>query len=426
VAGNAIEVERLSKRYRLGEDRPGRSLREVLATSARRITGRAEPRSREELWALRDIDFAVAEGESIGVIGRNGAGKSTLLKILSRITEPTTGVARMRGRVAALLEVGTGFHPELTGRENVYLNGAILGMTRRDITRRFDDIIAFAGVERFVETPVKRYSSGMYLRLAFAVAAHLEPDILVVDEVLAVGDAEFQSKCLRRMESVEQEGRTVVFVSHNLEAINRLCKQTVWLDGGRIASVGPAHEVIDAYLGAQVSRDFAAKEQQEGPIALEDVTVTDLVGRPLDVFRRDRPFLLEMRYTIRAPVPGLDLTAALVNARGVEVLNEHWSDTCSERIGDPGRYVARLEVPAILNAGDYVVAVWFGTAYETFIWEAAVRRFRLEGDVKTRPHRAIALGLPWQVEPSDEAPRPPTPRDGSASEWAPHPDRDFE
>jgi ABC-type polysaccharide/polyol phosphate transport system ATPase subunit len=426
VTSNAIEVERLSKRYRLGEDRPGRSLREVLATSARRIAGRAEQRSREELWALRDIDLAVAEGESIGVIGRNGAGKSTLLKILSRITEPTTGVARMRGRVAALLEVGTGFHPELTGRENVYLNGAILGMSRRDISRRFEDIIAFAGVERFVETPVKRYSSGMYLRLAFAVAAHLEPDILVVDEVLAVGDAEFQSKCLRRMESVEREGRTVVFVSHNLDAINRLCQQAVWLDGGKVAAVGPAHEVIDAYLGAQVSRDFAAREHQEGPIALEDVTVTDLAGRSLDVFRRDRPFVLEMRYTIRTPVSGLDLTAALLNARGVEVLNEHWSDTCPERIGDPGRYVARLEVPAILNAGDYVVAVWFGTAYETFIWEAAVRRFRLEGDVKTRPHRAIALGLPWQVEPSNESPRPPTPGDGSASGWAPPSDRGLE
>ena len=429
MTSNAIEVERLSKRYRLGEDRPGRSLREVLATSARRVAGRAEPRSREELWALRDIDLAVAEGESIGVIGRNGAGKSTLLKILSRITEPTTGVARMRGRVAALLEVGTGFHPELTGRENVYLNGAILGMSRSDITRRFDDIIAFAGVERFVETPVKRYSSGMYLRLAFAVAAHLEPDILIVDEVLAVGDAEFQTKCLRRMESVEREGRTVVFVSHNLDAISRLCQQAVWLDGGKVAAVGPAHEVIDGYLGAQVSRDFAAREHQEGPIALEGVTVTDLTGRSLDVFRRDRPFLLEMQYTIRTPVPGLDLTAALLNARGVEVLNEHWSDTCPERIGDPGRYVARLEVPAVLNAGDYVVAVWFGTAYETFIWEAAVRRFRLEGDVKTRPHRAIALGLPWQVEPSNESPRPPTPRYGSASasaESAPHSDRGLE
>jgi energy-coupling factor transporter ATP-binding protein EcfA2 len=305
--------------------------------------------------------------------------------------------------LAALLEVGTGFHPELTGRENVYLNGAILGMSRRDISRRFEDIVTFAGVERFIETPVKRYSSGMYLRLAFAVAAHLEPDILVVDEVLAVGDAEFQSKCLRRMESVEREGRTVVFVSHNLDAVNRLCQRAVWLDRGTVASLGPTTEVVDAYLGAHVARDFAATQAQEGPISLEDVTVTDLAGRSLDVFRRDRPFVVELRYTIRTSVPGLDLTAALVNARGVEVLNEHWSDTCPERIGDPGRYVARLEVPAVLNAGDYVIAVWFGTAYETFIWETAARRFRLEGDVKSRPHRAIALGLPWQVGPDESA-----------------------
>jgi ABC-type polysaccharide/polyol phosphate transport system ATPase subunit len=403
VGENAIEVERLSKRYRLGEDRPGRSLREALTISARRVTSRAEPRSREYLWALREIDLAVAEGESIGVIGSNGAGKSTLLKILSRITEPTAGVARTRGRVAALLEVGTGFHPELTGRENVYLNGAILGMTRRDISRRFEDIIAFAGVERFIETPVKRYSSGMYLRLAFSVAAHLEPDILVVDEVLAVGDAEFQSKCLQRMESVEREGRTVVFVSHNLDAVNRLCQRAVWLDRGTVASLGPTTEVVDAYLGAHVARDFAASQPQGGPVSLEDVTVMDLSGRSLDVFRRDRPFLVELRYTVRTPVPGLDLTAALVNARGVEVLNEHWSDTCPERIGDPGRYVARLEVPPVLNAGDYVIAVWLGTAYETFIWETAARRFRLAGDVKTRPHRAIALGLPWQVGPDESA-----------------------
>src|ERR671911_2441841 len=212
----AIEVDRVSKRYRLGEYHSARTLAEAAANALHRL-GRQRSRP-EEIWSLRDVSFALDEGHALGIIGRNGAGKSTLLKILSRITEPTAGVARMRGRVAALLEVGTGFHPELTGRENVYLNGAILGMTRRDISRRFEDIVTFAGVERFIETPVKRYSSGMYLRLAFAVAAHLEPDILVVDEVLAVGDAEFQSKCLRRMESVERESRTVVFVSHNMAA----------------------------------------------------------------------------------------------------------------------------------------------------------------------------------------------------------------
>jgi ABC-type polysaccharide/polyol phosphate transport system ATPase subunit len=423
VTSDAIEVERLSKRYRLGEDRPGRSIREALTASARRIARRAEPRPREELWALRDIDLRVAEGESIGVIGRNGAGKSTLLKILSRITEPTAGLSRTRGRLAALLEVGTGFHPELTGRENVYLNGAILGMGRRDIDTRFEEIIAFAGTERFVDTPVKRYSSGMYLRLAFSVAAHLEPDILVVDEVLAVGDSEFQSRCMRRMESVGREGRTVVFVSHNLDAVSRLCERVVWLEDGVVKSLGPTSEGIDAYLDAQVVRDFASVQHQDGPVLLEDVALSDLEGRPFEVLRRDRPFMLEIRYAVRVPVKGLDLTAALVNARGVEVLNEHWSDTSHERPGEPGRYVARLEVPPVLNAGEYVVAVWFGTAYETLVWEGAARRFRLEGDVKTRPHRAIALGLPWRVERTGAV---STPGDANASKSAPRSGDDTE
>jgi ABC-2 type transport system ATP-binding protein/lipopolysaccharide transport system ATP-binding protein len=397
---NSIEVENVSKRYSLGEDRSGRSLREALADSARRLVGRARPRSREEVWALRDVDLSVAEGESVGIIGRNGAGKTTLLKILSRITEPTAGVARTRGRVTSLLEIGTGFHPELTGRENVSLNGAILGMTRRDISRRFDEIIGFAGIERFVDTPVKRYSSGMYLRLAFAVAAHLEPDILVVDEVLAVGDAEFQARCLRRMETVEQEGRTVVFVSHNLDAVHRLCQRSVWIDTGTVATTGTTPEVIDAYLASQVTRGFAVT-RHGGPVVLEDVSVIDSEGRALDVMRRDRPFAVEMRYRITTPVPGLDLTATIVNARGVEVLNEHWSDTSLQRASDPGRYIARLEVPAVLNAGEYVVGVWFGTPYETFIWEPATRRFRLEGGVETRALRAVALGLPWHVKSAD-------------------------
>jgi ABC-2 type transport system ATP-binding protein/lipopolysaccharide transport system ATP-binding protein len=401
--GSAIEVEDLSKRYRLGEDRPGGSLREALTATARRAIRHVDRHPREELWALRNIDLVVSEGESIGVIGRNGAGKSTLLKILSRITEPTDGVSRTRGRLAALLEVGTGFHPELTGRENVYLNGAILGMRAQDIRRRFDEIISFAGTERFVDTPVKRYSSGMYLRLAFSVAAHLEPDILAVDEVLAVGDSEFQSKCLRRMETSEHEGRTVVFVSHNLDAISRLCRRTMWLEDGTVRSIGHTSEVVDAYLGTQVDRNFAS-ERQEGPVILEDVAVLDPSGRPIAVLRRDRPFTLEMRFTLEKRLRGLDLTAALVNARGVEVLNEHWSDTSSVRDSGPGRYVARLEVPPVLNAGDYVVAVWFGTGFETFLWDGAVRRFRLEGDVKTRPHRAIALGLPWHVDRAESSP----------------------
>jgi ABC-2 type transport system ATP-binding protein/lipopolysaccharide transport system ATP-binding protein len=205
---------------------------------------------RDEVWSLRDVDLDVAEGEAVGLLGRNGAGKSTMLKVLTRITDPTSGTVRTRGRVGALLEVGTGFHPELTGRENVYLNGAVLGMARSEIDRQYDAIVDFSGVERFLDTPVKRYSSGMYLRLAFAVAAHLQADIMVVDEVLAVGDAEFQRKCLGKMADIERAGRTVVFVSHNLDAIQRLCPRSVWLEQGRVALSGPTPEVLDAYLSS--------------------------------------------------------------------------------------------------------------------------------------------------------------------------------
>ena len=395
---NAIEVEGLSKRYLLGEDQPGRSLRESITASVRRLGARR--RQRDEIWSLRDIDLSVAEGEAVGVIGRNGAGKSTLLKILSRITEPTAGVSRTRGRVTSLLEVGTGFHAELTGRENVYLNGAILGMSRRDIDRRFDEIVTFAGVTRFIDTPVKRYSSGMYLRLAFAVAAHLEPDIMVVDEVLAVGDAEFQARCLRRMETAESEGRTVVFVSHNLDAITRLCSRTVWLEAGRIAAEGPSGEVVQRYLDAQVERSMQGKlgEDDRGPVSLQEVTIVDESGRPAQVMRRDDGFTIEVRFSVREDVPGLDLAAYILDARGGEVINEAWSDTSDNRVCGVGDHVARLRMPSVLNVGDYVVGVWLGTAYETLLQEMTARRFRLEGDVKDRPKRSVALGLPWEVQ----------------------------
>jgi ABC-type polysaccharide/polyol phosphate transport system ATPase subunit len=277
-----IDVDDVSKRYLLGEDQPGRSLRESMTRGLRKLF-RAEPRAaRDEIWPLRNVTIEVSEGEALGVIGRNGAGKSTLLKILSRITEPTTGMSRTRGRVTALLEVGTGFHPELTGRENVYLNGAILGMSRRDTQRRFDEIVNFAGVERFIDTPVKRYSSGMYLRLAFSVAAHLEPDIMVVDEVLAVGDAEFQARSLGRMETAEREGRTVVFVSHNLDAISRLCSRAIWLEQGQIAAQGATRNVVEAYLSAQVQQAARTEaiSDPHGSVALRDVRVVDPAGRP--------------------------------------------------------------------------------------------------------------------------------------------------
>ncbi|HEX2188913.1 MAG TPA: polysaccharide ABC transporter ATP-binding protein [Longimicrobiaceae bacterium] len=257
----AIRVEGLGKRYRIPHARRPTMLREALVERLRAaggvLAGRGRPPAEETFWALRDVGFEVRRGEAVGIVGGNGAGKSTLLKVLSRITEPTEGDAWIRGRVGSLLEVGTGFHAELTGRENTYLNGAILGMKRAEIDRKFDEIVAFAGVERFIDTPVKHYSSGMYLRLAFAVAAHLEPEILVVDEVLAVGDAAFQRKCLGRMEDVAREGRTVLFVSHNMDAIQRLCSRCVLLDGGRVAALGESRAVVAQYL-ARGGGEYAA------------------------------------------------------------------------------------------------------------------------------------------------------------------------
>jgi lipopolysaccharide transport system ATP-binding protein len=252
-----IKVEGLGKKYLLRHQATGRryvALRDVLANKAKSLFRKREPetgngKSVEEFWALKDVSFEINQGEAVGIIGRNGAGKSTLLKLLSRITEPTKGRIRLRGRVASLLEVGTGFHPELTGRENIFLNGAVLGMARTEIKKKFDEIVAFAEVEKFLDTPVKRYSSGMYVRLAFAVAAHLEPEILIVDEVLAVGDMEFQKKCLSKMERVSgQEGRTVLFVSHNMDLISKLCSRAVLLNAGRIEINDNVAQVTHAYL----------------------------------------------------------------------------------------------------------------------------------------------------------------------------------
>ena len=400
MASNAIEVERLSKRYRLGEYQPGRSVREAVGSLVRAF----RPRQLDEIWSLRDVTFSVPEGDAVGVVGRNGAGKTTLLKILSRITEPTSGVARTRGRVAALLEVGTGFHPELTGRENVYLNGAILGMGRRAIDRRFDEIVAFAAMERFIDTPIKRYSTGMYLRLAFSVAAHLEPDILVVDEVLAVGDAEFQAKCLGRMSVAEREGRTVMFVSHNLDAIVRLCPTAMWLDRGSIQKLGPSAEVVEAYLSSGVAApEDSFATDAGGPVTLRAVRVTNEAGEPVAVVRRERALVVEVTFSVGTMIPSLDLAISLANMRGVEVLNEAWSDESDTRVTRTGTYVARVQIPPVLNVGEYIVGVWLGTALDTFVHETAARRFRVEGDARGRPNRAVALGLQWQVQEVSDA-----------------------
>ena len=254
MSDSAITVENLSKRYIIGRQRSkDDGLRHLIEDAMRAplawLRSRREQKKRDtgEYWALKDVSFEVKPGEVLGIMGRNGAGKSTLLKILSRITEPTSGRITINGRVASLLEVGTGFHPELTGRENIFLNGAILGMSRAEIRRKFDEIVAFSEVEQFLDTPVKRYSSGMYVRLAFAVAAHLEPEILIVDEVLAVGDAQFQKKCLGKMEDVAKQGRTILFVSHNMAAVSQLCSTVILLESGRIATRGAARQVVGDY-----------------------------------------------------------------------------------------------------------------------------------------------------------------------------------
>ena len=396
---DALQVERLGKRYELGATVSHGTLRDAIMG----LFGR-ERTAREELWSLRDVSFSLEEGHSLGIIGRNGAGKSTLLKILSRITEPTEGVARMRGRVASLLEVGTGFHPELSGRENVYLNGAILGMSRREVALRYDDIVDFSGVSRFIDTPVKRYSSGMYLRLAFAVAAHLEPDILVVDEILAVGDAEFQKRCLGKMGEVEAAGRTVVFVSHDLTAIGRLCARTIWLDAGRVVADGPSLDVIDQYLAMALPPDHTPYETLDGGrVVVHSVTTTNESGAVAAVLQRERPFTVDVDFTIRTDGPPVDFALYVMTERGTRVLDETLSDTVDRRPSLPGRYHVRMSMPPVLNVGSYSIGVWCGSTFEQYLDEPTATRFTLEGSDLDRPDRLVVLELPWSVDQIDDA-----------------------
>lgn len=364
MAPLAIDVHRVGKCYRLRRaSSQYETLRGSLGSAVRRL-GRSAGQQ-DELWALRDVSFSVDEGEAVGIIGANGAGKTTLLRILTRITEPSSGVSRTRGRIGSLLDVGTGFHPELSGRDNVFLSGAILGMSRADIRRRFDEIVSFAGTERFLDAPLKQYSSGMKLRLAFAVAAHLEPDIVVVDEVLAVGDAEFQEKCLTRMSALGREGRTVVFVSHDLRAITQLCPRGLWLDAGSIVLDGRSDEVVERYLDRQVapglSRELAGGEDAD--LHLHWVGVTDKAGGPIEP-RRDRPFEIRARFRARRWIPEFDASIWIANDEHVRVLDEFWSER--KRLLPPWEgqrdIEATLRVPPVLEAGEYTIGVsaWAG------------------------------------------------------------------
>ena len=363
----AISVEEVSKTYRLGTI-GGATLQEDLQRFWARVRGRPDPLTKigeerhdrqvgEYFWALDKVSFDVEQGGVLGIVGRNGAGKSTLLKILSQVTAPSSGRIKVRGRIASLLEVGTGFHPELTGRENIFLNGAILGMNRQEIRRKLDEIIAFSGVERFIDTPVKRYSSGMYVRLAFAVAAHLEPEILVIDEVLAVGDAEFQAKCLGKMDEVSRrDGRTVLFVSHNMDAISTLTKRCVLLDGGRVALEGVTADVVAAYLTSGTSGPLVYRA--EPTLGRPSVTRVEMhTSLPGNVQRHGDALGIECDVDLPGAAEGTRFELVAVDERGRRIMHL-WRHDAADRpfLRAPGRYSIRCHVPVLhLYAGRYTL-----------------------------------------------------------------------
>lgn len=374
----AIRAENLSKQFHIGAMKKNRNFREALVdgfTSPFRraanllrgqSTGAAE--LDDTIWALKDVSFEIKRGETVGIIGRNGAGKSTLLKIISRITEPTEGFADIYGRIGSLLEVGTGFHPELTGRENIYLNGAILGMKKAVIKRKFDEIVSFSGVEKFIDTPVKHYSSGMYLRLAFAVAAHLEPEILLVDEVLAVGDISFQKKCIGKMDEVAKEGRTVLFVSHNMGAIANLCKSAIWIDQGKMQARGEVGLIIDSYIKSNTEIGKAnlnlRKTHSTGEASITDVRLLDSQNKSVDVFQMGETVIVEFDVDFYRSFSTLDLTLEVKRLEmGINVLHlmNHDCGFSPENIS-AGKHTFRVELPqCMLYPNSYSVSIWVGT-----------------------------------------------------------------
>jgi lipopolysaccharide transport system ATP-binding protein len=368
MSETVIRAEKLGKAYRISHAGGGaryRTLREDVARLPGRVLSslRARDVTKEIFWALRDVSFEVKRGEVLGIIGRNGAGKSTLLKILSRITEPTEGRVDLYGRAGSLLEVGTGFHPELTGRENVFLNGTILGMSRREVRDKFDEIVAFAGVEKFLDTPVKRYSSGMYVRLAFAVAAHLEPEILLVDEVLAVGDAEFQRKCLGKMENVAREGRTILFVSHNITAIVKLCGSAIWLENGRIQAVEEAEKAVRSYLASGTSGGSGRVvfEETDPPreASVCDVELRNGHDEVSSEFEVLSPIKVNVRFRCRRRFVDFRIDALVSRYDGIPVFSTTSRDyeSIQGNLG-PGTYQAELLIPGqFLSPGEYYLGV---------------------------------------------------------------------
>lgn len=421
----AIEAEGLGKRYRIGAEQRKQHLREVLIDAVKWPV-RRRPSTIEDdetvLWALRDVSFEMTEGEVVGFVGRNGAGKSTLLKILARVTEPTEGQAIIRGRVGSLLEVGTGFHNDLTGRENVYLNGAILGMRRAEIRQKFDEIVAFSEVERFIDTPVKYYSSGMYMRLAFAVSAHMDPEILLVDEALAVGDAAFQAKCIAKMSDVARSGRTVVFVTHNMSSVRSLCDRVIWLDHGRLAGIGDPDEVIARYLQTSYTtwREQRWEDRDEAPgndqVRIHAARIRPDGGTPDDRISIATPLEIEVEYWNLEDAAPLGMSIQLVNEHDVVVfdarpiLERDWQG----RPYPVGLFRDVCRIPAgLLNDGRHRVEVQFHHYKTNVVYSHhELLIFDIEDEMGQRHEwwgkwqGAIRPHFPWRTElvmPDDES-----------------------
>ncbi len=383
MSNTVIHTENISKLYRLGEVGTG-TLSHDLNRWWHRVRGKEDPylklgqenkrdsKGGEYVWAIRDVDFDVKEGEVLGIIGRNGAGKSTLLKILSRVTQPTTGIIRAKGRVASLLEVGTGFHPELTGRDNIYLNGAILGMTKQEIRKKFDEIVSFSGVERYIDTPVKRYSSGMYVRLAFAVAAHLEPEILIVDEVLAVGDADFQKKCMGKMKDVsENDGRTVLFVSHNMAAISTLCTRVLLMQDGKVGFDGSTSEGIEKYIkGAKISSgfvDLATYYHASCTFSrLKSIGMYDANDQEVHTCMIGAPVKVQIGFELFEDVRNLEIGFCINNPSGITLFGyvSPWENF--QQQFSKGEHLVECEIPFLhLLPNSYTITVWIKRVGET-------------------------------------------------------------
>lgn len=425
MGDTVIRIHNLGKKYRLRHQRSRQyvALRDVIAEQVKQAYKKlrspfkqstASTSFQEDFWALQNISCEIQQGDRVGIIGRNGAGKSTLLKILSRITEPTTGIIQMRGRVASLLEVGTGFHPELTGRENIYLNGAILGMGRHEIRKKFDEIVEFAEIEKFLDTPVKRYSSGMYVRLAFAVAAHLEPEILIIDEVLAVGDAAFQKKCLGKVQDVGREGRTVLFVSHNMGIMTQLCNKGIYLHQGTIQYNGGINEAIAHYLEQASSQDgIALLSPPEGTLSnkkvqFHQISIQDQEEHFLSDIDVRHPFRINVDYEILQPIENVELTIIIKTMHGQPVFTTHQSDCTphSLQMRSPGRYQSTIIVPNLfLMPGTYSITVGaHEPMIEMFDLHENALAFRINETgtklARYRDHHSnigvVIIDLPWQ------------------------------